>query len=91
MLRSNLSLGNIGDSNAPLGAPSSGNQGIPTPQHNVGFNPYSMQRQGGTLVSSQPPLGPTQTLFNVQRMGATMFPLIHLQMLDRSPNNTSNP
>ena len=47
--------------------------------------------KGGTLVSSQPPLGPTQTPFNVQQIGAAMFPLIHLQMLDRSPNNTSNP
>ena len=36
------SLGNIGG-NPPLGIQSSRNQGIPTLQHNVGFNPYSTQ------------------------------------------------
>lgn len=54
MLGGNPSLGNAGG-NAPLGAQSSRNQSIPTPQHNVGFNPYSTQQMGGTLVSSQPP------------------------------------
>ena len=49
----------------PLGKQSVGSQPITTPQQNVGFNPYSMQQVGGTLVSSQPPLGPTPMSFNV--------------------------
>ena len=66
MLGNNPSLGNVGG-NASLGVQSRGNQGIPTPQHNLGFNPYFTQQVGGALVSSQPPLGPTQTPFNVQQ------------------------
>ena len=68
MLGNDPLLGSV-RGNPPLGVQSSGNQGIPTLQHNVGFNPYSMQQQGGTLVSSQPPLGPTKSPFNVQQMG----------------------
>ena len=56
-LGNNPSLGNIGGT-PPLGQQSSGSQAIPTLQKNVGFNPYFAQHLGGTLVSSQPPLGP---------------------------------
>ena len=42
MLGGNPSLGNVG-CNAPLSAQSSGNQSIPSPQQNVGFNTYSTQ------------------------------------------------
>ena len=73
MLGNNPSLGNVGG-NPPLGIQSSGKQGIPTPQHNVGFNPYSTQYLGGTLVSSQPSLGPDQYLFNVQQMVGNNVP-----------------
>ena len=67
-------LGNIGGT-PPLGQQSSGSQVIPIPQQNVGFNLYSTQQLGGTLVSSQPPLGPTQSLSNVQQMGGSNVPL----------------
>ena len=42
MLGNNPSLDNV-RGNPHLGMQSGGNQGIPTPQHNVGFNPYSTQ------------------------------------------------
>lgn len=41
-------------------------------------------------MSSQPPLGPAQSLFNVQQMEAVMFPLIRSQTLDRPLNNNNN-
>ncbi|CAF1515570.1 unnamed protein product [Adineta steineri] len=73
-LGNNPSLGNIGGT-PPLGQQSSGSQAILTPQQNVGFNPYSAEQLGGTLASSQPPLGPTQPSSNVQQMGGSNVPL----------------
>ena len=70
MLGGNPLLGNVGG-NAPLGAQLRANQSIPTPQQNVCFNLYSTQQVGGTLVSSQQPLGPAQNPFNAQQMGGS--------------------
>ena len=42
-LGNNPSLRNVGG-NPPLGIQSSRTQSVPTPQHNVGFNPYSTQK-----------------------------------------------
>ena len=69
-LGNNPLLGNVGGT-PPSGHQSSGSQAIPTPQKNVGFNTYYTQQLGGTLVSSQPPLGLTQSSSNVQQMGGS--------------------
>jgi hypothetical protein len=83
-LGNNPSLGNVGGT-PPLGQQSSGSQGIPTLQQNVGFNPYSAKQQGGTLISSQPPLGPTQSPFNVQQMGRSNVPPNPLENIGHTP------
>ena len=46
-----------------------------TPQQNIGFNPYFAQQLGGTMASSQPPLGQVQFSFNFQHMGGSNAPL----------------
>lgn len=73
LLGNNPLLGNIGGT-PPFGQQSSGSQAIPIPQQNVGFNPYSAQQLWGTLLSSQPPLGPTQSSCNIQQMGGINVP-----------------
>jgi hypothetical protein len=94
MLGGNPSLGNVGG-NAPLGAQSSENQSIPPPQQNVGFgpNPTPTQPSRGTLVSSQQPLGPTQTSFNTPQVGGSNVPpnpFINIGQIHQQPQQPIN-
>ena len=54
-LGNNPSLGNV-EGTPSLGQELGGSQAIPTPQQNVGFNPYFVQQLGRMTTSSQPPL-----------------------------------
>ena len=73
-LGNNPSFGLVGGTH-PLGKQSVRSQPISTPQQNVGFNPYCAQLLGGTMGSSQQPLGQVQSSSNFQQMGGSNAPL----------------
>lgn len=73
-LGNNPSLSTVGGT-PRLGQQSTGSQPIPTPQQNVGFNPYSTEELGGSMASSQPLSGPVQSSSNFQQMGGSNAPL----------------